>query len=75
MKKITNSPLGNVIIGLLIALGVVVLVYMWTDLIDEAMFFKLLFTDLLLVVLLGLIMAVKRDVDDDNKSKGDRYFN
>ncbi|TAH31697.1 MAG: hypothetical protein EYC62_09740 [Alphaproteobacteria bacterium] len=75
MKKFTSSPLGNVIVALLIALGAIVLIYMWTDLFDEALFFKLIFTDLLLVILLGLIIAVKRDVDDTNKSKGDRYFN
>ncbi len=75
MKKFTNSPLGNAIIVLLIAIVAVTLIYMWTDLMDEIIFFKLLVTASLLVVVLGLIVAVKRDVEDDNKSKGDRYFN
>jgi hypothetical protein len=71
----TNSPIGNVIIILLALIGAITLLFIWTDILSEAIYFKLLVTASIVVVLLGLIIAIKRDVDDDNKSKGDRFFN
>ena len=71
----TNSPIGNLIIALLLFIGGTTLLFIWTDIMSEEVYFKSLLTAVVLVVLLGLILAIRRDVDDDNKSKGDRYFN
>jgi uncharacterized membrane protein YcjF (UPF0283 family) len=68
------SLTGKLFIGLFVSYAVILLIAVWFEAFDSAVFIKLTITYAVAIVVLAIVYLVRREFIDDEQAKKDKFM-
>ena len=69
------KPSYLALLVLVVAGGGIFLLQLWFELFEDEIFFKIMITVAILIAIIGAVIAIRHDTEEDDKLKKDKFIN